>query len=108
MRVSTLAQNLLVRQQVAQLQGRMHEAQSQVATGKTVTSFSGLGADGSRVASLRNDLQAFKAYSQTIAVTETRMEVMQSSFEQVRGFAEETSRTAIMGLYENEARLPTV
>ncbi len=108
MRVSTLAQNLLVRQQVAQLQGRMHEAQSQVATGKAVTSFSGLGADGSRVASLRNSLQAFKAYSQTIAVTETRMEVMQSSFEQVRGFAEETSRTALMGLYENEPRLPTL
>jgi|GEM_PF-2073895 len=108
MRVSTLAQNLLVRQQVGQLQGRLHEAQSQVATGKTATSFSGFRADGSRMLSLRNDLQAFTAYSQTIAVTQTRMEVMQSSFGQVRGFAEETSRTALMGLYENEPRLPTL
>ena len=80
MRVSTLAQNTLVKQQVAQLQGRMLKVQSQISTGQKANAFHELRSDSSRVLTLRNHLQTIDKYQQTISLTETRITVMQSTF----------------------------
>ena len=108
MRVSTLAQNSLVKQQVQQLQSRLLTVNSQIATQKNANAFHELRTDSSRVLTLRNQLQTVTGYEQTIALTETRITVMQSSFLRVREVGEESSLNAIQGVYENQPRLPTI
>ena len=104
MRVSTLAQNTLIRQQVQELQGRLVDSQSKIATGKKTTSFSGLRTDASQVLGLRNGLNTVAAYQKTITITETRLEVMQTSLNTVYAAGDEVSRNAFMGVYENPFR----
>jgi flagellin-like hook-associated protein FlgL len=108
MRISTLAQNTLVKQQVSNLQGRMLTLQSQISTGQKASSFHELRTDSSRVLTLRNQLQTVDNYQQTISLTETRITVMQESFQRVRQIGEEASLNAVQGVYENLPRLPTV
>ena len=108
MRVSTLAQNTLIQQQVQELQSRLRTLNSQVSTGKKANAFHELRTDSSRVLTLRNHLQTVSGYQQTIELTETRITVMQSSFLRVREIGEEASLNAIQGVYENEPRLATI
>ena len=108
MRVSTLAQNTLIQQQVQELQSRLRTVNSQVSMGKKAGAFHELRTDSSRVLTLRNHLQTVTGYEQTIALTETRITVMQSSFLRVREIGEEASLNAIQGVYESLPRLPTI
>ena len=108
MRVSTLAQNTLVKQNVLRLQSEMVRAQNQLSTGKEAQTNGGLGRDASQSLSLRNDLNRIEQSSKTIAVAETRMQVMQASFDRIHQNTQELSLDAITGAFENAARLPTL
>ena len=108
MRVSTFAQNLQIRQQVTELQSRMQTIQSQIATEKRASSFAGLGADASRSLNLRNQVTSIAGYQRSIAVTETRIEVMQQGFDRSRQLGEQASINVIQAVYENNPRLGTI
>lgn len=108
MRISTFAQNTLVKQNILRLQNEMLRAQNQLATGKTADTLGDLGSSASLSLSLRNDLNRIAQSGKTIAIAETRMEVMQSSFERIHENAEGLSLDALTGAFENDVRLPTL
>lgn len=108
MRVSTLANNLHVRQQVAQLNQELSKMQSQVASGKNYDGFKDLRSDSLRVLTLRSELQTIQGYTKSIAIADTRMSIMQDAFGRMHELGETSKINAIQAVYENEPRLDTI
>ena len=79
MRVSTLANNLHLRQQVTQLNNQLGKLQSQIASGKNYEGFQDLRSDSVRVLTLRNELQTMQSYQKSINIASTRMTVWPGS-----------------------------
>lgn len=108
MRVSTLANNLHVRQQVTELQAKLSKVQSQIASGKKAEGFRDLRADSLRVLTLRNELQTMEVYKKSIAIAATRLTVMQDSFSRMGELGDKAKINAVQARYENEPRLGTI
>ena len=109
MQVSTLAQNLLVKQTVSRLQTNLLTAQNQLSTGKKSDTFQGLeGTEASRSLSLRQDLNRIDQYERTISITEMRLEIMQTTFSRLDATSEDIALDAMTGAFENTERLPTL
>ena len=108
MRISTLTQNTQVRQTVTRLQAEMAQAQNQLATSKRAETHGGLGRTASQSLSLRADLNRIEQNTKTIAIAQTRMEVMQTTFDRTRENAENLSLDALTGAHQNDVRLPTL
>jgi len=108
MRVSTLANNLHVRQQVTELQARLSKVQSQIASGKKAEGFRDLRSDSLRVLTLRNELQTMEVYKKSIAIATTRLTVMQDSFSRMGALGDKAKINAVQARYENEPRLGTI
>lgn len=108
MRVSTLANNLHVRQQVTELQAKLSRTQSQIASGKKAEGFRDLRADSLRVLTLRNELQTMEVYKKSIAIATMRLTVMQDSFSRMGELGDKAKINAVQARYENEPRLGTI
>lgn len=95
MRVSTLGQNLLIRQQVQKLQAEMADLQWQQTSGKKAKTFGGIADNSAVLLNLRNRVSTIGQFESSISTTLMRTSVMQDALGRVATAAQDISTHAI-------------
>lgn len=95
MRVSTLGQNLLIRQQVQKLQAEMADLQWQQTSGKKAKTFGGIADNSAVLLNLRNRVSTIGQFENSLSTTLMRTSVMQDALGRVATAAQDISVHAI-------------
>lgn len=89
--VTTLGQNLRVREEMALLQSRLAIAQQQLASGKVASTHGDLDGQSLLLQGLRQQRGRNDAYMDTITMAESRIAVMQGSLQGIQDYAQSLS-----------------
>ncbi len=87
MKVGTLAQNLLTRQNISTTLTQLSKAEQQVSSGEKTPVFSGLGTDAATLLGLKSARDNLETYSRSISTVQRRASVMQTSLNQINDVA---------------------
>ncbi|MBI1263072.1 MAG: flagellar biosynthesis protein FlgL [Rhizobiales bacterium] len=93
--ISSLAQALNRRSDVAKMQTQMADLNRQLTTGIKSDSYSGLGTSRNLVLSLQNQIKQLETYQNTIKTTQLRMETMSSTLTRVNDISREMKTSGL-------------
>ncbi|MEP2830614.1 flagellin [Parvibaculum sp.] len=95
MQISTLSQSLALRNSINDMRAQFDDLQRQLSTGLKTDSYAKLGTNRNTVLSLTHQLGQLSTYTNTIAKSQMRIEVMSTSLSRVNDIVSETKTSMV-------------
>ncbi len=93
--MNTISPTLGLNRSIASSRDLISDLQQQLATGKKVKTYGGLGLQRSQILSMRSELSQIEGFQKTIDHLDIRLNVMTQSLEHIRGMAVSTKSDAL-------------